>query len=154
MVTGRTNSSFSLYFAGHLLAELLRAKDPTRLKWYNDRQLLKMAEDIGNRLLPAFNTSSGIPYSRINLRYGMLDHLKRQRDTCTACGGTMLLEMAALSRLTGNSIYEEKARKAMDFLWGQRHRASDLMGTVLNVHSGDWVRRGTAVSSLSGLELK
>uniref|UniRef100_A0A1I7XGK8 Integrase n=1 Tax=Heterorhabditis bacteriophora TaxID=37862 RepID=A0A1I7XGK8_HETBA len=33
------------------------------------------------------------------------------------------------------------ARKAMDFLWAQRHRASDLMGTVLNVHSGDWVRR-------------
>lgn len=38
----------------------------------------------------------------------MLDHLKRQKDTCTACGGTMLLEMAALSRLTGNGIYEEK----------------------------------------------
>ncbi|EYC35107.1 hypothetical protein Y032_1148g3689, partial [Ancylostoma ceylanicum] len=50
--------------SGHLLAELVRAKDPTRLKWYDNRQLLKMAEDIGNRLLPAFNTSSGIPYSR------------------------------------------------------------------------------------------
>lgn len=54
----------------------------------------------------------------------------------------MILEWAALSRLTGNPIYEEKARKAMDFLWNQRNRGSDLMGTVLNVHSGDWVRRG------------
>ncbi|VDM75927.1 unnamed protein product [Strongylus vulgaris] len=133
--------------SGHLLAELVRAKDPTRLQWYNDRQLLKMAEDIGNRLLPAFNTSSGLPYSRINLRYGMLDHLKRQKDTCTACGGTMLLEMAALSRLTGNGVYEEKARKAMDFLWAQRHRTSDLMGTVLNVHSGDWVRRESGIGA-------
>lgn len=59
------NPSFLLWFAGHLLAELVRAKDPTRLKWYDSRQLLKMAEDIGNRLLPAFNTSSGIPYSRV-----------------------------------------------------------------------------------------
>ncbi|ETN86745.1 hypothetical protein NECAME_05833 [Necator americanus] len=50
--------------SGHLLAELVRGKNPSRLQWYNNRQLLKMAEDIGNRLLPAFNTSSGIPYSR------------------------------------------------------------------------------------------
>jgi hypothetical protein len=47
-----------------------------------------------------------------------------------------ILEWVALSRLTGNPIYEEKARKAMDFLWNQRHRGSDLMGTVLNVNSG------------------
>jgi len=46
------------------------------------------------------------------------------------------LEWAALSRLTGDPVYEEKARKAMDFLWNQRHRGSDLMGTVLNVNSG------------------
>ncbi|KAK6060332.1 PA domain protein [Cooperia oncophora] len=83
--------------SGHLMAELVRGKDPSRLQWYDSGQLLKMAIDIGDRLLPAFNTSSGLPYSR--------------------------------------------ARKAMDFLWSQRHRASDLMGTVLNVHSGDWVRR-------------
>ncbi|VDM53030.1 unnamed protein product [Angiostrongylus costaricensis] len=131
----------------HLMAELVRSKDPSRLKWYDSGQLLMMAVDIGNRLLPAFNTSSGLPYSRINLCHGMLDHLKRQKDTCTACSGTMLLEMAALSRLTGNSIYEEKARKAMDFLWRQRHRASDLMGTVLNVHSGDWVRRESGIGA-------
>lgn len=61
----------------------------------------------------------------------------------------MILEWAALSRLTGNSIYEEKARKGMDFLWDQRHRGSDLMGTVLNVNSGDWVRRGIFLKILN-----
>ncbi|KAK6032717.1 PA domain protein [Ostertagia ostertagi] len=89
--------------SGHLMAELIRGKDPSRLQWYDNGQLLKMAIDIGDRLLPAFNTSSGLPYSR--------------------------------------------ARKAMDFLWGQRHRASDLMGTVLNVHSGDWVRRESGIGA-------
>ncbi|GMR31177.1 hypothetical protein PMAYCL1PPCAC_01372 [Pristionchus mayeri] len=133
--------------SGHLMSELLRGQQPQRLKWYTDRQLLKMAVDLGDRLLPAFNTSSGLPYSRINLRNGMSDHLKRQKDTCTACGGTMLLEMAALSRLTGNPVYEEKARKAMDFLWSQRHRSSDLMGTVLDVHNGAWVRRDSGIGA-------
>lgn len=55
--------------------------------------------------------------------------------------------MAALSRLTGESIFEEKAQRAMDELWKMRHRSSDLMGTVLNVHSGDWVRRDSGVGA-------
>jgi mannosidase alpha-like ER degradation enhancer 3 len=59
----------------------------------------------------------------------------------------MILEMAALSRLTGEPIFEEKAHKAMDELWKMRHRSSDLMGTVLNVHSGDWVRRDSGVGA-------
>ncbi|CAJ0925664.1 unnamed protein product, partial [Mesorhabditis belari] len=111
--------------SGHLMAERLRGQDERYLQWYTDRQLLKMAIDLADRLLPAFNTSSGIP---------LLEW-------------TLLLEFAALSRLTGNPIYEEKAKKAMDFLWAQRHRASDLMGTVLNVHSGDWVRRDSGIGA-------
>ncbi|VDK69408.1 unnamed protein product [Litomosoides sigmodontis] len=131
---------------GHIMAKLVQSKDEKRLKWYKD-ELLQMAADLADKLLPAFNTTSGIPYSRINLKYGMLDFLRQQHDTCTACGGTMILEFAALSRLTGRPIYEEKARKAMDFLWAQRHRGSDLMGTVLNVHSGDWIRRDAGIGA-------
>ncbi|EFP05057.1 hypothetical protein CRE_03272 [Caenorhabditis remanei] len=132
--------------SAHVLAELIKEKHPERLQTY-DNQLLKMATEVGNRLLPAFNTTSGLPYSRINLKHGMQDHLKRQKDTCTACGGTMILEFAALTSLTGDPIYETKARKAMDFLWQQRHRSSDLMGTVLNVHSGDWTRRESGIGA-------
>ncbi|ULT80455.1 hypothetical protein L5515_016666 [Caenorhabditis briggsae] len=132
--------------SAHVLAELIKEKYPERMQTY-EGQLLKMATEVGNRLLPAFNTTSGLPYSRINLKHGMQDHLKRQKDTCTACGGTMILEFAALTRLTGDPIYEKKARKAMDFLWQQRHRSSDLMGTVLNVHSGDWTRRESGIGA-------
>lgn len=60
----------------------------------------------------------------------------------------MILEFSALSRLTGKPIFEEKAKKAMDFLWHQRNRGSDLMGTVLNIESGDWIRRG--MNQMSG----
>ena len=42
---------------------------------------------------------------------------------------------------------QEKARRAMDALWSLRHRASDLVGMVLNVQSGDWIRRDSGVGA-------
>ena len=86
-------------------------------------------------------------FVQVNLRYGVKHGLSRtgsEKDTCTSCAGTMILEFSALSRLTGDTIYEEKAARAMDYLWKSRHRASDLVGTVINIHNGDWVRRGNA----------
>ncbi|KAF9417617.1 hypothetical protein HW555_005324 [Spodoptera exigua] len=130
--------------SAHVLATNLKNEVPA-LQWYNG-ELLAMAEDLGKRLLPAFNTSTGIPHGRINLRHGMRG-MSESRETCTACAGTMILEMAALSRLTGNPVYEQKAHKAMDRLWKIRHRTSDLMGTVINIHSGDWVRKDAGVGA-------
>lgn len=61
------------------------------------------------------------------------DELKNSRETCTACAGTMLLEFAALSRLSGEPIFEIKAHAAMDALWKIRHRGSDLMGEIFYI---------------------
>ena len=33
--------------------------------------LLRQATDLANRLLPAFNTPTGIPFGTINLRFGV-----------------------------------------------------------------------------------
>ncbi|XP_019876061.2 ER degradation-enhancing alpha-mannosidase-like protein 3 [Aethina tumida] len=132
--------------SAHILADYLQQRDGI-MPWYKG-ELLSMAKDVGYRLMPAFNTTTGIPYSRVNLKYGIKsDRLEALRETCTACAGSMILEMAALSRLTGEPVFETKAHKAMDELWKMRHRSSDLMGTVLNVHSGDWVRRDSGVGA-------
>lgn len=132
--------------SGHILAEYLQL-NMNVMHWYRG-ELLQMAKDIGFRLLPAFNTTTGIPHARVNLRHGLkVRGLESSRETCTACAGTMILEMAALSRLSGEPIFEEKAHRAMDELWRLRHRSSDLMGTVLNIHSGDWVRRDSGVGA-------
>lgn len=37
------------------------------MPWYRG-ELLEMAKDLGYRLLPAFNTSTGIPHSRVRYR--------------------------------------------------------------------------------------
>ncbi|XP_064458121.1 ER degradation-enhancing alpha-mannosidase-like protein 3 isoform X2 [Ornithodoros turicata] len=132
--------------SGHILASYLQ-EHHERLLWYRG-DLLSMAKELGYRLLPAFNTSTGVPHPRINLKFGLKSpKLGQVRETCTACAGTMILEFAALSRLTGEPVFEEKARIAMDYLWQQRHRSSDLMGTVLNIHNGDWIRRDSGVGA-------
>uniref|UniRef100_A0A668ATL9 alpha-1,2-Mannosidase n=1 Tax=Myripristis murdjan TaxID=586833 RepID=A0A668ATL9_9TELE len=132
----------------HVMADHLRQRGE-RMQWYED-ELLHMAKELGHRLLPAFNTTSGLPYPRVNLRYGVLNPLSRtgtESDTCTACAGTMILEFAALSRLSGEAVFEEHARKALDVLWEKRQRGSDLVGTVINIHNGDWVRRDSGVGA-------
>ncbi|XP_071802032.1 ER degradation-enhancing alpha-mannosidase-like protein 3 [Asterias amurensis] len=129
---------------GHVIAADFRDKGKG-MQWYRD-ELLDMARDLGYRLLPAFNTSTGVPYPRVNLRYG-LGKGRKEKDTCTACAGTMLLEFAALSRLTGDPIFEEKAQSVMRTLWSKRQRHSNLVGMVINIHNGDWVRRDSGVGA-------
>lgn len=121
-----------------MLAEFVRKKEQGKnahhFKWYRG-ELLEMAKELGFRLLPAFNTTTGIPHARINLRNGMKsDELKNSRETCTACAGTILLEFAALSRLSGEPIFEAKAHAAMDALWKIRNRGSDLMGNFVFIN--------------------
>ncbi|XP_076356754.1 ER degradation-enhancing alpha-mannosidase-like protein 3 [Tachypleus tridentatus] len=132
--------------SGHIFSSYLQDK-LNHMHWYRG-ELLNMAKELGYRLLPAFNTTTGVPHPRINLKYGLKSpKLGVLRETCTACAGTMILEFAALSRLTGEPIFEDKARAAMDYLWHQRHQTSDLMGTVLNIHSGDWIQRESGVGA-------
>ena len=47
--------------SAHILAEYL--KGPGYMSWYQG-QLLNMALDVGNRLLPAFNSTTGLPHPR------------------------------------------------------------------------------------------
>lgn len=130
--------------SAHVLAELVQSRHGV-LSWYRG-ELLNMAVDCATRLLPAFNSTTGLPYPRVNLRTG-LKGVDSIQLTCTACAGSMILEFAALSRLTGEKIFEEKASRAMDVLWSSRHRQSNLVGNVLNVNTGDWVRRDSGVGA-------
>jgi len=66
-------------------------------------ELLTLAYDLGRRLLPAFETPTGIPIHRVNLIHGVPK--EETRETCTAAAGTLILEMGLLSRLTGDRRY-------------------------------------------------
>ena len=121
---------------GGLLASHLLATDSR----YNmsvpgyTNQLLHLAHDLGVRLLPAFNTRTGIPYARINLVYGVAaDEIQ---ETCTAGAGSLLLEFGVLSRLTNDTRFEMAARRALDALWSRRSKLN-LVGNVIDIQTGE-----------------
>lgn len=55
--------------SGHILAEYLQQRADI-MPWYRG-ELLDLAKDLGYRFLPAFNTTTGIPYGRVSLIYNM-----------------------------------------------------------------------------------
>ncbi len=107
LILANYHGNYRGLLGGHFAAEALRDDGHPLLQWYND-ELVSMAKTVGDKLLPAFNTSTGLPYGRINLRHGAVDKkgLANDDSTCTACAGTLLMEFGALSRLTGDPKYE------------------------------------------------
>ncbi|XP_019855099.1 PREDICTED: ER degradation-enhancing alpha-mannosidase-like protein 1 [Amphimedon queenslandica] len=104
---------------------------------YSD-ELLHVAHDLAERLLPAFeNTATGLPHPRVNLCHGVPSG--GVPETCTAGAGSLILEFSILSRLVGDPIYENLARRAVRTLWDLRHPRTGLVGNVVNIHSGDWI---------------
>ncbi|KAI7858734.1 glycoside hydrolase [Circinella umbellata] len=105
-------------------------------------------QDLADRLIPAFQyTKTGIPYPRVNLRYGV--QRTETVETCTAGAGSLILEFGVLSRLTNNSYYEDVAKKAMTAIWNRRSDI-DLLGNVINIQTGQWIH--TASSTGAGID--
>ena len=52
----------------HFAAVALKEKGHHELDWYNS-ELLTMSEELGRRLLPAFNTSTGLPYPKVYFKF-------------------------------------------------------------------------------------
>ncbi|TCD71285.1 alpha mannosidase-like protein [Steccherinum ochraceum] len=123
--------------SGHQFAS--QVGQPFYLPWYRD-QLLKMAHDLGERLLPAFHTTTGLPIARINLRHGVPKG--ESTDTCAAGAGSLILEFGTLSRLTGDDRFEKAAYKAFFALWN-RKSAIGLIGNPISTWSGSWLHPET-----------
>jgi hypothetical protein len=98
-----------------------------------DKRLLGMADDLGTRLLPVFESKTGMPYRYVNLRTGAT----RDGRSNPAEIGTLLLEFGTLSRLTGKPVYYDKAKRALVALY-ERRSPIGLVGTWIDVDTGEW----------------
>ena len=63
--------SLSGLLGAHFAAVALKEKGHRQLDWY-DGELLTMSEELGRRLLPAFNTSTGLPYPKVCAHAGKI----------------------------------------------------------------------------------
>ncbi len=112
-----------------LLAGLLSA-----YQMDGEPRFLSLAEDLGKRLLPVFDTPTGMPCRFVNLQTGKIrDSLNNPAEI-----GTALLEFGTLSKLTGKPVYYEKAKNALVQLYNRRSKIG-LVGSVINVQTGEWV---------------
>lgn len=107
-----------------------------------DKRLLNLADDLGTRLLPVFNSPTGLPYKFVNLKTGRT----REAVSNPAETGTLLIEYGTLSKLTGKPIYYEKAKRALVETYNRRSPLG-LVGTNINVETGKWTNTDTHVSS-------
>ncbi|HTU50419.1 MAG TPA: glycoside hydrolase family 47 protein [Acidobacteriaceae bacterium] len=105
-----------------------------------DKRLLELADDLGTRMLPMFNSPTGMPYEYVNLRTGAV----RGVDSNPAEVGSMLIEYGVLSRLTGKPIYYDKAKRAVVALY-QRQSAIGLVGSGINVETGKWTDKTAGI---------
>lgn len=137
--------------------------DPLELSpipWPNglqyDGQLLRLALDLAERLLPAFYTTTGMPYPRVNLRHGipffpnspLYEVLGTTSpnapgpaditETCSAGAGSLVLEFTVLSRLTGDPRFEQIAKRAFWSVWNRRSEIG-LIGAGVDAEQGNWI---------------
>ena len=112
-----------------ILGGLLSAHQST-----NDPRLLRMADDLATRLLPAFKSKTGMPYRFVNLRTGTVDGVVSNPAEI----GTLILEWGTLARLTNKPVYFDTVKRALVALFEHRDPKTGLVGQGINVETGEW----------------
>ena len=120
-----------------LLGGLLSAHQLT-----GDWRHLKLAEELGERLLPVFDSPTGIPYRYVNLKTGKV----RGEVTNPAEAGTLLIEFGTLAKLRKRPIFYEKAKRALVEIY-KRRSPIGLVGTRINVETGRWTNTDSHISA-------
>lgn len=107
-----------------------------------DPVLLAKARDLADRLLPAFDTPTGMPFRFINLATGAV----RQNVTSPADIATYLPEWGTLSRLTSDERYAKAAKRAAVAVFERRSKLN-MVATQIDVITGEWRSRRATVGS-------
>uniref|UniRef100_A0A4W3H9Q2 alpha-1,2-Mannosidase n=1 Tax=Callorhinchus milii TaxID=7868 RepID=A0A4W3H9Q2_CALMI len=107
------------------------------------------AVELGEKLLPAFNTPTGIPWALLNIKSGL------GRNWPWASGGssilaefgTLHLEFMHLSRLSGNPVFAEKMQSIRKVL-NRLDKPQGLYPNYLNPNSGQWGQHHVSIGGL------
>lgn len=103
-------------------------------------EVLEKAIDFGDRMLPAFNSATGIPYHSVNLRTGAISGNQGEGNgevVNTAQAATYLLEFGILSYYAKDPKYYQAAKKASMAIFNRKSEIG-LPGDYINVETGEW----------------
>lgn len=96
--------------------------------------LLKLAVDVGSRLFVSFESETGLPFSDVNLLTGQTSGSVSESSLSEMT--TLALEFTALSRLTGDSKFEDASRRVYDILSNAVERYDGLLPQFFNPITG------------------
>ncbi len=99
-----------------------------------NKKVLEKAKEFGDRLLPAFNSPTGLPYYFVNLKTGAT----KGKIVNVAEAGSYIFEFGILSYYTENPKYYQVAKKATKKIFSLRSKL-DLLGRDIDVETGKWV---------------
>lgn len=103
-----------------------------------DGFLLKLAHDLGSRLIKAYKTVNHIPVPRVNLSNGVKKvPFQNQQFISTAEAVTPYLEFKLLSKLTGDFQFEYYTQLTFWKLWSMR-LSLNLLSMNIDVFNAQW----------------
>uniref|UniRef100_A0A1A9WIR0 alpha-1,2-Mannosidase n=1 Tax=Glossina brevipalpis TaxID=37001 RepID=A0A1A9WIR0_9MUSC len=99
----------------------------------------KSAQAVADKLFPAFDTPTGIPYNLINTktRTNSNHHWVSGGDSILAEIGTLHLEFSYLSDITGNPLYRKKVQTIRQVL-KKIKKPNGLYPNYINPITGEW----------------
>ena len=108
-----------------------------------DKRLLELADDLGTRLLPAFNSPTGMPYVFVNLKTGATKGV----ESNPAEIGSLLIEFGTLGAPGSASRFITTRPSWALLAVYDRRSPIGLVGSSINVETGKWTN---PVSHISG----
>ena len=109
-----------------------------------DSMFLDKAKAIADKLMPAFKSYTGVPYSYVSMKHSQA---RRSGSTFLAEFGTLHMEFAYLSDITGDSQYREAVENLRAAI-RRAKRPNTLYPNSFNPQTGTWSSKDTSVGAL------
>ncbi|CAG9824004.1 unnamed protein product [Phaedon cochleariae] len=114
-----------------------------------DTVFKEKAQQIADKLLPAFNTPTGIPNALVNFKTGVSKNYGWASSGSSILSefGTLHLEMSYLSDVTGDPVYRSKVERIRKVLH-DLDKPKGLYPNYLNPKSGVWGQHHMSLGAL------
>ena len=96
---------------------------------------LEKATDLADRMLPVYDSPTGMPYTEVNLSTGQV----RGNISNPAQIGTLILEYGTLAKITGRDEFYAKPKLALTELYNRKSEIG-LVGFQIDIEKGEWIR--------------
>ena len=114
-----------------------------------DQLYREKALEVAQKLVPAFQTPTGIPYPLVNMKTGLTQSYSWASggDSILSEFGTLHMEFAYLSDITGEPLFKDLVERIRTVVQ-ESTKPSKLYPNYLNPKTGKWGLQHTSIGAL------